>query len=264
MEKIIPLTCTYDTPAQQGAEADVAKQSATPLSFSLGRPSMNIDWSTFWSALAGTPLPAFVASLVTLYFTYRTNRALEAHKNDLTRRLSVLENDLKTEAAMFSVWHQRRVDALAAIYEAFRAYLDFLRRKLYLPDPRLSLDPMWEFRSIVEKNLVYLNDSLQHDIQRFSAELLDFWNWAHHQNRPGGIDDADPVQKRLDYEIPAYLERLRCVINSYADPHFQIEQQKAQQSASPNGGPASLSRNSGVREGPPSVSDASRHHIHIL
>jgi len=215
---------------------------------------MNIDWSTFWSALAGTALPALLASLVMLYLTYRTDRALEQHKSALAQRLSALENEMKTEAGMFSVWHQKRIDALAAIYEAFRAYLDFLRRALYLPEQRLSLDPMWDFRNAVEKNLVYLNDSLQQDIQRFSGELLAFWNWAHHQNRPGGINDGDPVQKRLDHEIPEYLEKLRHVINSYADPHFRIQEPKAQQIAAPNGGPATRLGNSGVTEGPPSVS----------
>ena len=215
---------------------------------------MNIDWSTFWSALAGSALPAFLASVVVHYLTYRTNCALEQHKNALAQRLSVIENDMKTKAAMFSVWHQKRIDALAAIYDAFRAHLDFLRRKLYLPDQRLSLDPMWDFRNTVEKNLVFLNDSLQQDIQRFSGELLEFWNWAQVQNRPGGISDTDPVQKRLDYEIPGYLEKLRRVINSYADPQFLIPEPKAQQGTSPNGGPAVPLANSGASEGPPSVS----------
>ena len=190
---------------------------------------MNIDWSTFLAAVAGTSVPAFLLSLVMLYLTHRTNRALEQHKNALAKRLSLLENDLQTKAGMFSVWHQKRIDALAAIYEAFRLYLDFLRRALYIPESRESLDPMWDFRTTVEQNLVYLNDSLQGDIQELSGELLVFWNWAHEQTRPGGIDVVDPVQNRLDFEIPGYLEKLRKIINSYADPSFEIDGMKAQQ-----------------------------------
>ena len=71
--------------------------------------------------------------------------------------------------------------------------------------------------------MVYLDESLQRDIQRLSGELLLFWNWAHGQTRPGGIDDADPVQNRLDYEIPGYLDKLRVMINAYADQAHKIE-----------------------------------------
>jgi hypothetical protein len=195
---------------------------------------MNIDWSAFWSALAGTAVPAFLASLGVLYLTHRTNRALEQYKSALAVRLSILENELGTKAGMFSVWHQKRIDALAVIYEAFRLYLDFLRRALYIPGQGKSIDPMWDFRTTVEQNLVYLNDSLQDDVQQLSGELLVFWNWAQQQNRPGGIDDADLVQKRLDFEIPGYLEKLRKIINSYADPGFRIEGPKAQPSAAPD------------------------------
>lgn len=182
---------------------------------------MNIDWSSFLSALAGTTVPA----LVMLFLTHKTNQALEQHKSDLAERLSIFENDLETKAVMFSQWHQKRIDALAVIYEAFRLYLDFLRRALYIPDRGgITLDPMWDFRTKVEQNLVYLNDSLQDDIQKLSGELLAFWNWSKQQDRPGGIDEADLVQQRLDFEIPGYLEKLRKIINSYADPRFGIEE----------------------------------------
>jgi hypothetical protein len=76
---------------------------------------------------------------------------------------------------------------------------------------------MWDFREALEKNMVYLNESLQCDVQKLSGELLEFWNWAHHQPRPGGFDDADGVQHRLDYEIPGYLDKLRQIISSYAN-----------------------------------------------
>ena len=89
-----------------------------------------MDWNAFWSGLFGTTIPAFVVSLITLYLNHRTNKALERHRNALAERLSVLESELRKRAEMFSVWHQKRVNALVEIYEAFRLYLDFLRRAL--------------------------------------------------------------------------------------------------------------------------------------
>jgi len=79
---------------------------------------------------------------------------------------------------------------------------------------------MWDFRTAVECNLVFLDDALQRQVQDFSGELLLFWNWAHQQQRTPGPLGEDSVQKRLDYEIPTYLEKLRQVINKYADPGY--------------------------------------------
>ena len=169
-----------------------------------------------------------LSQLIILYLNHRTNKALELHRNTLAERLSVVESELKKRAEMFSVWHQKRVNALVEIYEAFRLYLDFLRRALYVPESSASLDPMWDFRTIVDRNLVFLDDNLQLEVQQFSGELLQFWNWAHKQKRPLGPLGEDPVQKRLDYEIPKYLEKLRKVINQYADPGYSaIEASKA-------------------------------------
>jgi hypothetical protein len=171
----------------------------------------------------------------------------------IARPLALPKSDT-TETGHFSVWHQKRIDALVAIYEAFRTYLVFLRRALYIPGEGLPLDPMWDFRNTLERNMVFLNDSLQRDIQRFSSELQYFWNWAHDQTRPGGIDETDPVQQRLDYEIPEYLEKLRQVINSYSDPNFRTEEPEAQPVAPLKGGSAVRSSSSGTSERPPSVS----------
>jgi len=179
-----------------------------------------MNWNAFWSAMLGTTIPALIASLTMLYLTHRTNKALELHRNVLAERLSVLESELKRRAEMFSVWHQKRVNALVEIYEAFRLYLDFLRRALYIPDTRINMDQAWEFRTTVERNLVFLGDTLQRQVQEFSGELLLFWNWAQQQQRAPGPLGEDPVQKRLDYEIPTYLEKLRQVINRYADPGY--------------------------------------------
>jgi len=180
-----------------------------------------MNWNAFLSAILGTTIPAFIASLIILYMTHRTNKALELHRNVLAKRLSIIESELRKRAEMFSVWHQKRVNALLDIYEAFMLYLDFLRRALYIPESRSSLDPMWDFRTAIERNLVFLDDDLQSQVQGFSGELSEFWNWAHQQKRTPGPLGEDPVQKRLDYEIPTYLEKLRQVINKYADPGYE-------------------------------------------
>jgi hypothetical protein len=179
-----------------------------------------MNWNVFWSAILGTTIPALIGSLIMLYLTHRTDKALELHRNMLAERLSVLESELKRRAEMFSVWHQKRLNALVEIHEAFRVYLDFLRRALYIPGMRTSMDPMWDFRNTVERNLVFLDDALQKDVQNFSGELRLFWNWALQQQRVPGPLGEDPVQKRLDYEIPTYLEKLRQVINRYAEPNY--------------------------------------------
>jgi len=177
-----------------------------------------MSWNMFLSAMLGTTIPAFVASSIMLYMTHRTNKALELHRNVLAERLSIIESELRKRAEMFSVWHQKRVNALVEIYEAFVIYLNFLRRALYIPDTQTNLDPMWDFRTNVERNLVFLDDDLQSQVQEFSVELLQFFNWAHQQKRTPAPLGEDPVQKRLDYEIPTYLKKLRQVINKYADP----------------------------------------------
>lgn len=175
-----------------------------------------MDWTSFWIGLAATA-PTLVVSLVVLYFTHRSNKAAESYRTALAERLSILESELQTRAGMFSAWHQKRLDALVEIYQAVRLYLDFLRKALYIPGSRVSLDPMWDFRRTLDTNLVYLDSSLQFEVQRISGELLLFWNWARGQSRGEGVSD-DTVQKRLDFEMPGYLERLRKIINSYADP----------------------------------------------
>lgn len=86
-------------------------------------------------------------SVVMLVLSHRTNKAIESHRNSLAEKLSLLKNDLDKRAAMFSVWHQRRLTALIEIYDAFRLYLDFSRRALYFEQKSgLSMDPMWDFR----------------------------------------------------------------------------------------------------------------------
>lgn len=106
------------------------------------------------------------------------------------------------------------------IYGAFVSYLRFLRRQLYVAGTsRESMDPYFEFRETLDKNLLFLDDDLNKFVIGLSGELLAFWNWGMRQNREPGIN-SDEVQRRLDFEIPQILERLRIRVNQYADPDY--------------------------------------------
>jgi len=188
-----------------------------------------MNWDAFWAGLLGTTIPAFLVAVIMLWLNHRTNKALEAHRSSLAEKLSVMNNDLSKRMGMFAAWHQKRVSALIEIYEAFRTYLDFLRRALYFSRTGMSMDPMWDFRTVIDRNLVFLDDQLQNDVLTFQSELLLFWNWAMERHSAGGQADLEAVQHRLDFEIPGYLEKLRKVINSYADPGYA--QAKVEESA---------------------------------
>ena len=177
-----------------------------------------MDWNSFFTGLLGTILPMLIVSIIMWKLNQKTNKALETHRTELSRKLTFLEKELGKRAEMFSVWHQKRVNALVEIYQAFREYLNFVRRQLYIPSHTESMDPYFKFRDTLDENLVYLNDELQQQIQQYSGELLLFWNWAVIQEREGNVSAEDEVQRRLDYEIPTYLEKLRKVINDYAEP----------------------------------------------
>jgi len=151
-----------------------------------------------------------------LWLNNRSTRSLENYKTELARSLAQLQHT----NAQATLWHERRVSALVEIYDAFRLYLDFLRRALYVPRSRVSLDPYHDFRRTLDKNLLYLDDDLQSFVTQLQGELLLFWNWAHGQVRKEGITD-DAVQQKLDYEVPLVLERLRQRVNLYADPRYK-------------------------------------------
>jgi hypothetical protein len=181
---------------------------------------MHIEWSAFWSSLLGTTVPGLVISLLLLWLNHRNAKALESQKTTFAAQLAGLQHELTTQGAQFTFWHQKRVAALVEIYDAFRNYLDFLRRALYIPGSRGSLDPYFDFRKLIDQNLVFLDDELQQRLNGMHVELLQFWNWAQQQERGVGIT-GDAVQQRLDFEIPGVLERLRREINSYADPLYR-------------------------------------------
>ena len=181
---------------------------------------MHFDSSAFLSALLGTTIPGFIVSILLLWLNNRSSKSVESYKTDLSSRLSEVQHALAKEGAKSKLWHERRIDALIDIYIAFTSYLDFLRRKLYVDGAREPMDPYFEFRRALDKNLLFLDDDLGTFVNSLHGELLVFWNWAHVQQREPGITN-DEVQRRLDFEIPLVLERLRVRINQYADPDYR-------------------------------------------
>ena len=182
---------------------------------------LEINWSTFWSALLGTSIPSFIFSLVLLWLNHRNNKTIESYKTDMATKLAQIQNEYQTQNVKLTLWHQKRVQALIDIYDAFRKHLDFLRKALYVPSKAsVNMDPMHEFHLIIEEKKVYLDDDLQKKILSLQGQLLEFWNWAMKQPRGKGIS-GDSVQIKLDHEIPGYLDILRKEINNYADPKYE-------------------------------------------
>jgi hypothetical protein len=157
-----------------------------------------MNWGILWLGLLGTTLPSLVVSLLVLRASNRVNRSLKEYKQQLN------QNTL-----MSAKWHERRMESLIAIYEAFRKYLDFLRRALYVPGERKSIDPMHEFHHEIEQHIVYLDDRAAVTVARYQGELLLFWNWAMTVLCRDGESAREAIQRRLDYEIPSYLPKLR-------------------------------------------------------
>jgi hypothetical protein len=164
-----------------------------------------MDWTAFWSAMVGA-IPATLISMFSLLVQTRSAQALE-----------LVKTQLQQDVFKFSKWHERRVDALLKIFEAFVDYLDFMRRKLYFENNKESLDPMHEFNDTVERQLVYLDDTMAEKVLRYRGELLIFWNSSILNVA------SEEVRHRLDYEIPVMLRKLREDINRFADPNFQID-----------------------------------------
>jgi hypothetical protein len=180
---------------------------------------MQIDWSAFLSALLGTTIPGLLVSALLLYLTNKSSKSVEAYKVELSSQLTELQQILAHDEARVRLWHERRIDALVEIYQAFVLYLKFLRRAHYVkPTQGISLDPMWDFNEVIEKNRLYLDDELHEFVQGLSIELLLFWNFAVKSTVQG--DDHGEVQRRLDYEIPKVLDKLRVRIHEYADPAY--------------------------------------------
>lgn len=167
-----------------------------------------MDWNAFWSAVLGSAVPGSAISLLMLYLTDRNNKAMERHKNELQQ-----------DIIKFTKWHEKRLEALEAIYVAFCEYLSFLR-KVFYPSQREAtcLDPLHAFHNTIERQIVYLDDEMAETIKIYQGELLLFWNWA----MTSGGDDEYERRRRLDYEIPKYLSKQRADINGFLDPNYQV------------------------------------------
>src|SRR5258708_3088532 len=146
-----------------------------------------------------------MAATASIYLTLRVNKSLERIKSDLQR-----------DVFKFSKWHEKRVEAVIAIYQAFETYLDFLRLHLYWEGARGPIDQIHDFPREIRKQIIFLDDELAEQVLLFQSELHAFWN-----DVVGGSKIAsEETRKRLDYEIPAYLPRLRRAINKSMDPHY--------------------------------------------
>jgi len=166
---------------------------------------MNTD--VIWSAVIGTT-PGFIGSLVMFYLTRKSNKSLEKVKTDLQR-----------DVIQFTKWHEKRVEALITIYTAFCDYLVFLRQALYFERSEgMSLDPMHAFGNTIERQMLYLDDSMARKISQYQGELLSFRNTAI-TDLSSGESARERIQHQLDFEIPAYLPRLQEDINRFLDPN---------------------------------------------
>jgi hypothetical protein len=157
-----------------------------------------MSWPVFLSALIGSSLPGL---FVGVYF----NRSLERMKGDLQR-----------DVFKSSKWHERRIDAVIAIYEAFDVHLDFLRQHLYWKDANGPIDQIHDFPKAVTKNIMFLDDDLAEEILKYQGQLLSFWNDTVANDEIA----SDNTREKLDYELPAILPKLRRAINKSMDPQF--------------------------------------------
>lgn len=172
-----------------------------------------VNWQAFWSGLLGTTIPGLIVTLLVLRITSSFNRSLERFKFELQR-----------DTVRFSKWHEKRVDASVAVYVAFSQFLDFLRQELYLDDrPPMSLDPLHDFSRELDKQIVFLDDGLAEKILRYKGELHAFRNDVVLRKQAG----TEFTQTKLDYEISAYLPRLRRDINLALDPTYDSNEGEA-------------------------------------
>jgi len=173
-----------------------------------------MNMPVLWSALIGAAIgatPGFISSLVMFHLTRKSNQSLERVK---TR--------LQQDVIQFTKWHEKRIEALIAIYNAFCDYLSFLRRVLYIKRTEgINMDPMHEFREMIDRQMLYLDDAMAQKVSQYQGELLVFWNAAEHRLATEGESARESIQRQLDFEIPAYLPRLQEDINEFLDPNFK-------------------------------------------
>jgi hypothetical protein len=150
-----------------------------------------MNLAVFWSALTGAmigAIPPFILSLVMLHLTRKSNQSLERVKTDLQQNV-----------IQFTKWHEKRVEALIAIiYTAFCDYLKFLRRVLYFERTEgINLDPMHEFREVIERQMLYLDDAMAQKISHYQGELLVFWSAAERKLATEGESARESIRRQL-------------------------------------------------------------------
>jgi hypothetical protein len=169
-----------------------------------------MNLTAFWSAMLGT-IPSIITAAVSIYLTLRFNKSLERLKSDLQR-----------DVFKFSKWHEKRVEAVIEIYQAFETYLDFLRKQLYWEGTKGPIDQIHDFPRAIQRQIMFLDDELAEQVLLFQAELQGFWNEVIANHKVA----TEEVRNRLDHEIPAYLPRLRRAINQSMDPHYMPPKDK--------------------------------------
>jgi hypothetical protein len=168
-----------------------------------------INWSTFWSSLLAA-VPGLFVSLLVLRATRGINQSLEKFKSDLQQ-----------DTIKFTKWHEKRLDATAAIYNDFEAYLDFLRLALYFGSRPMSMDPAHAFHRDLQRRMVFLDEEFSQKVKQYQSELLAFWNQSMSALHQNGEAARPEIQRQLDYVIPRYLPLLRRDINEALDPHYK-------------------------------------------
>jgi hypothetical protein len=120
-----------------------------------------INWSTFWSSLLSA-VPGLIVSLLVLRATRGINQSLEKFKSDLQQ-----------DTIKFTKWHEKRLDATAAIYNDFEVYLDFLRLALYFGRQPMSMDPFHAFQRALQRRMVFLDEQFSQKVKQYQAEWID-------------------------------------------------------------------------------------------
>ena len=182
-----------------------------------------IEWSQIIEKAAPAALSTLVVSALMLLLNHRASRRLERYKTELELQLANERARLEESVLRRSAWYEKRSAALVELYGAFYAYLDFLRRHLYFEQGGGDVTPMHEFRRACDTLSVFLTDDLKTRVDQYAGELLQFWNWAV-QNRE---TEQEEIRRRLDYEIPGYLDRLRVDIGRYLEEVPSAEDEAA-------------------------------------
>jgi hypothetical protein len=85
----------------------------------------------------------------------------------------------------------------------------------------INLDHMHKFHEIIDRQMLYLDDTMAQKISQYRGELLAFWSSAQHKLMTEGESARESIRGQLDFEIPAYLPRLQEDINQFLDPNFK-------------------------------------------